>query len=813
MKCRILSLCIAILLTISGLKADEKKSFRQQIDQYREALKTSPNNPELLFKLAQFLSWDGQYDESIKIYEKLIDDNPQNVDALLGLASVFSWKQLYDKSIEVNKKILQLEPRNREALFNMGKVFFWKGDFETARKYYEAVLKINPQDGEVVQALAKLDEIASQSGAEYASKNLNDLEKALQNNPNDPDLHVALAQRYIARTEYKKALEHLEKAHTVAPQKLDIMILLARIYSWDQQYQKSIQYYDLVLEKDPKNIEAQLGKGQVYSWTDRSNEAVALLKKLLKEHPENSEALISLGRVYGWKGNYEESIGAWRQVLKKDPKNIEALKGLANTYKWAKQYAQGIATEQKILSYYPNEVESMLSMGYMYVEMGALDKSIFWYEKASTIEPHRSDIHAFLGILYSYAARIDDAATALKKSIELQEGNISSYVALGRVYGWQAKIKEAKKLYETALKLDPYNIEALNGYAQVHYFDGEWNKAIEIYGKSLKTKPKNIEGLEGLKQVKRAKAPVFESRLNNFYTKDFDADPSQKVNRLIYNTRQYSQEFTYKWAPNLNVQGRYQYNNEQRKDLQASIDYDLDEHVASLRGEVPVPYLKGASLIGRGEWNEVSNSDKVASFPLMQTEQVFTGFGIFKYQKDKIDFIAASTKELDIIISGNTRVEYLNNHGASLTYDLTKHLSLIGSYFYTDRKRIAGLNRSDWRGIVNYRLPFWEKMELGYEYRYRNHLPQRTQSVTARFQDRFLKKLLVDLSLRLDRDDNDGNFGAKTTTLDYRGFLSWEVTPYIYLSTDLNHSRNYGDDKDKTFNARFYLTFLLDFLN
>ena len=813
MKRRVLFFCIAIFLLNGQSYSDEKKSFKQQIDQYREALKTFPKNPELLFKLAQFLSWDGQYDEAIKIYEKLIDDNPQNVDALFGLASVYSWKQLYDKSIEINKKVLVLEPRNTQALFNIGKVSFWKGDFETAKNHYEAVLKIDPRDSQAIQALAKLEEIASQSGSQYASKNLADLEKKLQNNPNDPDLHVALAHRYIARTEYKKALEHLEKAHKLTPQKLDIIILLARIYSWDQQYPKSIQYYDLALEKDPKNIEAQLGKGQVYSWSDRSTDAIAILKKILKEHPENTEALISLGRVYGWKGSYAESIAAYEQVLKKDPKNIEALKGLANTYKWEKQYAKGIATEQKILTYYPNEVESMLSMGYMYLEMGALDKSIFWYEKASTIEPQRSDIQAFLGILYSYAARIDDAATALKKSIELQEGNISSYVALGRVYSWQAKIKEAKELYERALKLEPKNIEAWNGYAQVHYFEGQWDKAIELYNKSLKIKPKNVEGLEGLKLVRRAKAPVFESRANNFHTKDFDANPTQKINRLTYDIRQYSEEFTYKWAPNLNLQGRYQFNNEQREDLLANVDYDLDEHVTSLRGEVPIPFVKGASLVGRGEWNGISNSNKVVGFPLSEPVQLFTGFGILRYQKDKVDFIAASSKELDIIISGdNTRALHLYSHGTSLTYDLTKHLSLIGSYFFTDRMLIAGHDRSDYRGIINYKLPFFEKVELGYEFRYRTHDVQRTHSFTSRFQDRFFKKLLIDLALRVDRDDNDNNYGV-TTTLDYRGFLSWEVTPYIYLSTDLNHLRAYGEDRDKSFNARIYLTFLLYFLN
>ncbi len=803
----IILLCALPLISIS-----EERNFKKEIEQYREALKKSPKNPELLFKLAQFLSWNGEFDESIKIYRDLIDDNPQHIDALLGLAGVLSWKKLYDESIKINKRVLELDPQNVQAHLNIGKVYFWKGDLENSRNYYQLVLKLDRENFEATQGLTQIKEVQTKYPTQYIEKDLDALLKILKEKPNDKDLRIALAQKYIVQKEYKQALVHLEKAHELEPQDLDTVLLLGRIYSWDGQYDKSLKYFDLALKMSPENFLALIGKGRVYSWSSRYQEAIGVFQNLLKKNPDNQEVLIALGRVYSWDKQYEKSIQTYKKILDKNPKDIEALKGLANTYKWSKQYAKGIATEQKIITYYPREVESMLSMGYMYLESGALDKAIFWYEKAAVAEPQRSDIYAFLGILYSYSARIDDAATSLKKSIELQEGNISSYVALGRVYSWQAKIEESKKLYERALKIDPNNIEAINGYAQVHYFDGQWDKAIELYEKSLKLKPKNVEALEGLKNVKRAKAPTFVSRYNNLYTKDYDLGIGVNRLRLEYDTEQFAEEFAYRWAPHLSLEGRYEHTISKRDDLFLVVhDYNVGQHTTSVRGEVPL--TKNAYIIGRIEWNEFYNRFTPVSFRIFKQRHKWTGFSLFRFEKNQFDFIASMAREASAVLypTGEYILTDADTFGGSLTFDASEYFSFISSYFYTNYAPIASLDRQDARGIVNYKLPFLKKMELGYEHEILTNPAQRVDRFTIRYQDRFFQKLLMDLSLQHVRDKHTTNSGL-TKSVDFRGVLSLEVFSSLYLTGDFNYIVEQGIDRDYTWNTRFSITYLMDFL-
>lgn len=785
MKKTLLLICFILIPFVLN---PQKRDFKKEIKQYREALKENPKNLELLFKLAQLLSWDGELDEAIKLYEKLIDDNPEHTDALLGLANVYSWKKDFEKSIQTYQKVIQVEPRYVDAYLGLVRVYFLQGDLENAKKYNEKALEIDPQNQGALLSLNKIKEIESKP----------------------PDFQVI--EKFKSQNKFKEALVQLEKMHQDDLQNIDVMIELGRLYSWIQDYDKSFFYFNKVLEKDPENYEAQLGKARVYSWTNKTSQSIALLDKLLQKHPHNAEVLQVLGRVYGWSGKYEESIQAYQKILKKNPSDIEALKGLADTYLWGDKLSKAINTEEKILKLYPNEVDSMLRIGSIYARMGALDKALFWYEKASVAEPHRSDIHALLGMVYAYSSRMDEAAKELKKSIQLQEGNISNYVSLGRVYSWQANIEESKRLYEKALKVDPHNIEALNGYAQVHYFNGEWDRAIQIYEKSLRIKPENLEAKQGLENVRKAKAPLFVSRFNSFYTKDYDPRANILAYSFKYQTYQYSEEFTLNWAPHKLLELRYQNNRDKAEDLLNNVHYyDIGQNVVSLRGEYPL--FKNAYVNGRLDWNDFYNKNSGATYTLSNRKQKWTGFLWGRYQKDRFAALLSASREPNAVTAiGSTTyvIDKLDLYGGALTYDVTEYLSLIGSYFYYDYNPISRQDRNNWHGVLEYRLPFFEKIVLNYEYDYITHALAKTHSGSIRFFDRLWQKLLFDLKVRYDFVDDHGNSGI-TKSYDLSGVLSYEITPYLYLTSDLNYNKQLGNDKNKLLNMRFYITGILDF--
>ncbi|MBI2609386.1 MAG: tetratricopeptide repeat protein [Deltaproteobacteria bacterium] len=783
------------------------QSFKEQIKYHRDALTRSPGHPEHLFKLAQFLGWDGQYDEAIKIYQKIIADDPKHTDAYLGLAHAYAWKQMFKKSIETCEKILKYEPQNISALLNIAQAYYWGEDFDKAKEYYNRVLKIDSENYQAQQGLAKMLDVKVASI--YVRESLEKLLKELETKPDDKDLRVALAQKLIAKREYDKALIHVKKAYNMDPEDLDVVLLLAQVYSWDGQYKMALQGYDQVLAKNPKHYEALMGKGRAYAWAGFYKKAIEHLNEVVKIYPKSDEAFLMLGRVYAWDKQYPNSVQTYKEILKREPTNLDAQMGLAEAYQWSGELGKSISIHLEVLKRSPKNIDSMMKLGAMYSQRGEIDKAIYWYNQAAEIEPQRAEIHAGLGVLYSYSARVDDAATALKKSIELDDTNILNYVALGRVYGWQRNIDEAKSLFKRALKMAPDNIDILNGYARVLYYNGEWTESEKLYHQSLKIQPKNFEAVHDLENLEKAKAPTLQTRYNSFKEDLFDASPATRAVTRVDTSERGSLLFTYKWTPQLDFSGRYQYSNFKReRPSDHSTRHHYSQNTVSLGGQVP--FSDYTYFRGRLDWNEFKNEDSSAAF-ILEVKQMFTGFGIFRWTQENFDMNLSVLRQEDPeSVSGTSSfvIRPLDVFGGSLGYGVSDYSEVIGSYFYNDYHPATAVDKDELSGAFFYKLPFWAQMKLGYEYYTINHPTEKRHRMSANFKDRWLEKLLVDLKLQFERSDDHGNFGV-TYAYELRGVLAYELFSNFYLTTDFKYERELGVDKDKSWNGNIYFEYIL----
>jgi tetratricopeptide (TPR) repeat protein len=69
-----------------------------------------PDDLEARFYLARVLSWQGNYQESLKQYEMLLQQFPQNADYLLGKASVLIWRNTPEQAIAVLEPAIAKNP-------------------------------------------------------------------------------------------------------------------------------------------------------------------------------------------------------------------------------------------------------------------------------------------------------------------------------------------------------------------------------------------------------------------------------------------------------------------------------------------------------------------------------------------------------------------------------------------------------------------------------------------------------------------------------------------------------------------------------
>lgn len=119
-----------MVIGASGVKADAKAAKDAlgeaeraaqegnragQIAALRRAAAASPNDPQVLFKLAYSLDLSGEEDEAIALYERVCDFVPPPVNALLNLAVLLEDRGEYARAERCLRQILDTNPNHARA--------------------------------------------------------------------------------------------------------------------------------------------------------------------------------------------------------------------------------------------------------------------------------------------------------------------------------------------------------------------------------------------------------------------------------------------------------------------------------------------------------------------------------------------------------------------------------------------------------------------------------------------------------------------------------------------------------------------------
>jgi cytochrome c-type biogenesis protein CcmH/NrfG len=124
-----------------------------------EQLKSSPDNPELLIKIANIYYDTQQYPTAIDFYAKALKLQPSNASARTDMATAYWYLGNADTAIREFKQALTYDPNNANTLFNLG-VVKWQGkmDIQGAVASWQKLLAVNPEyenRGKVEQLIAE----------------------------------------------------------------------------------------------------------------------------------------------------------------------------------------------------------------------------------------------------------------------------------------------------------------------------------------------------------------------------------------------------------------------------------------------------------------------------------------------------------------------------------------------------------------------------------------------------------------------------------------------------------------------------------
>lgn len=235
-------------------------------------------------------------------------------------------------------------------------------------------------------------------------------ERAVKDNPSDPELQVALGMAYFYADRWDAAMTAFQQALALDPGTATAHNGIGRVHYYTGPVHESIAAYERAIALDPHYIDPVYGLGILYSAQlgDYTN-AVAAFQRGLAHNPDDAFLTASLGSTYARMGRFDEAITTLQQVIVQDPNHSFAYSWLSILFLHLKRYDEAILACQREI-----EIEDAHSprrlLGYIYTWRGDYDEAIVQLERSIALEPEDYEARGALAKVYRLAGRQQDAA-------------------------------------------------------------------------------------------------------------------------------------------------------------------------------------------------------------------------------------------------------------------------------------------------------------------------------------------------------------------------------------------------------------------
>jgi len=338
-KKRIFQICGGL-----AARAYQNRQYLRALDWYDKARELYPYSKTVHFNLSRVYEARGEWERaagSLKEYHTLCGPAERGpikksiADCLRKAAETRIQDGDYDGSLSRYQEAARWDTEDSGLLLHQASCEEKLGLFEEAKNHYLAYLQVDPMT-EQREAI---------------------LERVIR-------LHVLLADEYLRRGYLAKAEDILDKGIEVDPENPDLHSLLAKTCIGLGRPEQAVAYLERILELSPEQagnrpyVEELVSlcsslADEAYGEREYAD-ALRLLQKALYWAPESSLVAYNLARVYEREEQWEQAILAYRRYLYLDPDARERNEVKAKLA----YYYSFLGTERFVRGEYPQAQEA-----------------------------------------------------------------------------------------------------------------------------------------------------------------------------------------------------------------------------------------------------------------------------------------------------------------------------------------------------------------------------------------------------------------------------------------------------------------------
>ena len=236
----VLKILGAVLLSGSlALAQTSSAGAANDVDSLRAAAATSPDDPELHFRLGDALEKSGAFGGAEAEYKKSLALQANNPKALGALAYLYASQRRFPEAETALRSYTALDPKNAKAYVQLGSVLLLSDKRDDASREFSVALRLAPSQPDILKQIAQLyasHEMYQQAESLYA--NLTSI------SPADPDGHYGHGIVLLQLKNFPPAQAELQQAVSLRPDLKEAYGDLAVAAFENKDYAAAIQALD-----------------------------------------------------------------------------------------------------------------------------------------------------------------------------------------------------------------------------------------------------------------------------------------------------------------------------------------------------------------------------------------------------------------------------------------------------------------------------------------------------------------------------------------------------------------------------------------
>lgn len=277
-----------------------------------EGLKKHPKDSDLRTLLGKYYFHHGQLDKSRYELIKALEQNPNNADAKEILVNVETRSKRYSSAICYVNELLEANPYGRRLWRKKIELYRLQGNSIEANRLLTRIKQIYPEDSVLwrdyiyetemsainLQKTGKIDEAIT-------------LRSELVNQePNNPDHYIGLANDYIKAGDSYKALASIERGLTYAPHNIELINKKTSLLDEQKRYGELLSFLQQQMQTNDSPVLRQQYNYYLLEAARNTKEEnpATLYGKILERNPGNDEAFNYVFNDLFGNQQYEEAL-------------------------------------------------------------------------------------------------------------------------------------------------------------------------------------------------------------------------------------------------------------------------------------------------------------------------------------------------------------------------------------------------------------------------------------------------------------------------------------------------------------------------